>query len=135
MTGQREISRGQASARLKIRHSPSNATQPKRADVSRDLPFGQGLGENVGGHVICGAVDEGEGVVSDDLPDEVVTDVDVFGLCMEVVFSGKLNCSLVVAEESGRGRGYGEQLENEASEPDGLLGHVCCGDVFSLGGG
>jgi len=47
----------QASARLKIQHSPSNVTQPKRAHVCRDLVLGQGLGEDVGCHVVCGAVD------------------------------------------------------------------------------
>ncbi len=61
-------------------------------------------------------------------------DVNVLGMCMEVVFNGKLDCSLVVAIESGWGRGNGEQLENEALEPDGFLGSMHRGNIFSLGG-
>jgi hypothetical protein len=79
--------------------------------VRQDLPFGQGLGEDVGCHVVGGTISEGEGVVSNDLVDEVETDVDVFGPCMVVVLDGKLNLlnrSLVVAVESGWGGGNGE---------------------------
>ena len=73
-----------------------------------NLPFGQGLGEDVGCHVICRAIDERNGVVGDDLADEMVADVDVFCPCMVVVFNGEFDSCLVVAIEGSWGRRNGE---------------------------
>ena len=78
--------------------------------MSRDLPFGQRLDENVGCHVISGAV---EGVVGGDLADEMEADVDMLGPCIIVALDGKLDRSLVVTVKSGRRRGNGEQLKDE----------------------
>lgn len=53
-------------------------------------------------HVICGAVDERDDVIDDDLPDKVVANVDVFcvGVAIVVVTVGKLDGSLPVAVPS-----------------------------------
>lgn len=120
------------SMRLKIWHSPSNATQPKSAYMCRDLELGQGLGEDVGCHVVCGAIDESECAICDSLPDEVEVDVNVLGPGMVVVFNGKLDRSLVVAVECGWGRGKGEQFENKASKPDGFFGRVRRGNILGF---
>lgn len=60
--------------------------------------------------------------------------IDMFGPRVVVVANGEFDCGLVVAEECGQGRGKGEQLEDEASRPDGFLSRVRRGDMFSLGG-
>ena len=122
----------QVGARPEIQHSPSHMMQPKHGDVCGNLPLWQGLGEDVGCHVICWAVGEHEGVVCDGLLDEMIVNVDVFCLGMVVVFDGKFDCSLVVTEESGWGRGDGEQFKSEASKPDCLFGHMCRGNILSL---
>ena len=64
------------------RHSPSSATQPDSAGMSRDLPLGQGLCECICGHVISG-ISKCDGSIVDGLPDEMVTDIDM--LCAGVI--------------------------------------------------
>ena len=59
----------------------------------------------------------------------------MFGPRVAVVANGEFDWGLVVAEECGQRRGKGEQLEDEASRPDGFLSRVCRGDMFGLGGG
>ena len=44
----------------------------------------------VGQHIFSRAVKELENTSSDDMSNEVITNVDVFGSCMVVVISGKL---------------------------------------------
>jgi len=60
--------------------------------------------------------------------------IDMFSPRVVVVANGDFDCGLVVAKECGQGRGKGEQLEDEASRPDGFLSRVRRGDMFGLGG-
>ena len=61
----------------------------------------QSFRERVGSHVVRRAVDESNGLVFDDVADEVVMNVDVFRACMKISVCGDGNSRLVVTVESG----------------------------------
>ena len=54
------------------RHSPSLRTQSEQCSKVFHLGRGQGLGESVGHHVVCGTVDEADGALLDDPADPIV---------------------------------------------------------------
>ena len=57
----------------------------------------QGFGENVGSHVIRGAVRDVDGATGNDLANEMISNVDVFSACMVVIVGCQLEHGLVVA--------------------------------------
>ena len=61
-----------------LQPSPSSGEQAKGRRAVLDLGRGEGLRQDVGDHVLGGAVDELELLVLDDPANEVVADVDVF---------------------------------------------------------
>ena len=65
--------------------------------MASHLPLRQGLGKDIGGHIVCGAVRDVNGTAGNDLVNEMVSDVDVFSAGMIVVVSCQLEHSLVVA--------------------------------------
>ena len=61
------------------------------------LPPRQGLGKDIGGHIVRGAVHDVDGAAGNDLANEMVSDVDVFSAGMIVVVGCQLERGLVVA--------------------------------------
>ena len=79
------------------------------------LPAWEGLGEDIRNHIICGTISEFEYSRVYCLPNEVVSDVDMFGACMEVIICSKCECGLVVAMEGGWSVNVAEQFANESA--------------------
>ena len=65
--------------------------------MASHLPSRQGLGKDIGSHVVCGAVCDVDGTTGNDLANEMVSDVDVFSAGMIVVIGCQLERGLVVA--------------------------------------
>ncbi|SRR6266702_937807 len=119
----------------KMQHSPSRSTNPEGLRMQRDLELREQLHEDVCSHVIGGAVLDVDSLVSDSLANEVESYVNVLGPCVIVIFCGEVEGCLVVAVESGRGRGGAEKGLSQSAEPDTFLCRMSCGDIFSLGSG
>ena len=66
-----------------------------------DLPAWKGLGEDVGRHIVRRAVHDVDSGAHDDLADEMIAYIDVFGPCVVVVVCRELERRLVIAMESG----------------------------------
>ena len=65
--------------------------------MASHLPSQQGLGKDIGGHIVCGAVRDVDGAAGNDLVNEMVSDVDVLSAGMIVVVGCQLERGLVVA--------------------------------------
>ena len=65
------------------------------------LPAWQCFGEDVGGHIICGAIYGVNGAACNNLAYEVVAYVDVFDMHVVIVVTHKLEHGLVVAIKCG----------------------------------
>jgi len=76
--------------------------QSKHAGKTLNLPTRQYLCQGVSNHVMSGAVCNIKGSVFNSLVDEIIMYVDVFGAGMEIVYSGDLAYSLVVAIKEGQ---------------------------------
>ena len=99
------------------------------------LPAWEGLGEDVRNHVICGTVNESKCTRIYCLPNEMITDVDMFGACMEIVIGGKCECRLVVAVECGWGVDVAKQLADEPTQPNAFFCSMRGCNVLSFGSG
>src|SRR6266702_2643499 len=119
----------------KMQHSPSRSTNPEGLRMQRDLELRERLREDVRGHVVRRAVLDVDCLVGDGLANEMEPYVDVFGPRVIVIFCGEVKGCLVVAVESGRGRGGAEKGLSQSAEPDAFFCRVSCGNVFGLGGG
>jgi len=65
---------------FELQHSSSNAVQPKACCKMFDFCRGKRFGERVGNHVSRGTVHQLEGPLFDDPVNEMIADVDMFGL-------------------------------------------------------
>jgi len=97
-----------------LQHSPSLRIQSKGCSEVLNLGRGQRLGEGVGHHVICGAVDKPDGALLDDPVDPMVSHVNVLCMWVVLVVTCKRNGCLVVGKQSGGGCDVAEYLRNEA---------------------
>ena len=77
----------------------------------------QSLGEDVGYHVVRGAVHESDRALLDDPSDPMVTHIDVLRARMVLVVSGQRDGGLVIGEQCGGGCEGAEHLGDEAAEP------------------
>ena len=84
---------------LKFQHSPGRVTHAEAETVAHYLPLGKGLGQDIGGHVVCRAVNKVDYLPRNALVDEMVANVDVLSARMVVVVDSKRECCLVVAME------------------------------------
>ena len=116
-------------------HSPSLCTQSKGCGKVLHLGRGQCLGKDVSNHVICGAVDESDQALLNDLADPMVLYVDVVCTWVVLVVTGERNGRLVVREQCGGGGDIAKDLRNKAAKPKGLLASVCGCNVLAFSGG
>ena len=89
-----------------LQHSPSSGEQAKGRREVLDLGRGEGLRQDVGDHVLGGAVDELNLLVLDDPADEVVADVDVLRTGMVLVVTSERDGGLVVVVKRNTGVRY-----------------------------
>jgi hypothetical protein len=95
----------------------------------------QCLGENIGHHVISGAIDESNGTLLDDPVDLVIMHIDVLGPQMVLVIVCECDGGLVIRKESGGGSDVAKDLRDEAAKPKGFLAAVHRCDILALSGG
>ena len=95
--------------------------QPKSCCVALHLPARKGLDEDICNHAICGTVNELKYARVYCLSNEMITNVDMFGSCMEVVSGGKHKCRLVVTMKCGWSIDAAEQLADKSLQPDAFL--------------
>ena len=96
---------------------PQTQRSPSVHACVETFHFGRGLHKEICCHVFCGAVDKRDNTFTDDLPDEVVSNVNVFGTSVVVVIVSKLDGSLVIAEDGGWRSWKGKKLVNESVKP------------------
>ena len=65
--------------------------------MASHLPSRQGLGKDIGSHVVCGAVCDVDGAAGNNLVNEMISDVNVFSVGMIVIIGCQLEHGLVVA--------------------------------------
>jgi hypothetical protein len=95
----------------------------------------QCLGEDIGHHVISGAIDESNGTLLDDPVDPVIMHINMLGLRIILVVVHKCDSSLVIGKESGGGSDVAKDLRDEAAKPKGFLAAMRHCDILALGGG
>ena len=95
----------------------------------------EGLGECIGDHVICGAIDKLDRPLLHDPADPVVTHIDVLGARVVLVVMHEGDGHLVVRKEGGRALDVAKHLRDEVAEPEGFLAAMHRCDVLTLGGG
>jgi len=100
-----------------------------------DLGRRQCLGEDIGHHVISGAVNELDGTLLDDPVDPMVAHINVLGLRMVLIVMCECDGSLVIAEECGGGSEVTKDFGDKAAKPEGFLATMRCCDVLALSGG
>jgi len=79
------------------------------------LGRGQRLGEGIGYHVICGAVDKPDGALLNNPADPMVSHINVLRAWVVLVVACECDGHLVVGKQSGGGCDVAEYLRNEAA--------------------
>jgi len=100
-----------------------------------DLGRRQCLGEDIGYHVVSGAVNESDGTLLDDPADPMVAHINVLGLRMVLVVMCECDGSLVITKEYGGGSEVTKDLGDKAAKPEGFLATIRCCNVLALSGG
>ena len=100
-----------------------------------DLGGRQCLGEDIGHHVVSGAVNELDRTLLNNPVDPMVVHINMLGLWMVLVVICKCNGSLVITKECGRGSKVTEDLGDKAAKPEGFLAAMCCCNILTLCGG
>ena len=112
-------------SRLQLQHAPSaKAAHTHRIPELVKQRGGQTLCQCIGDLVPGGGVAKLHRSVFDDLPQEVVTDINVLGAIMEFWVFGDHNGGLVANVEDGGGQGVDAKFGKELPQPYGFLGGV-----------
>ena len=98
-----------------FQHSPSNAAQPKAYSEVLDFCRGECFGKHVSNHVSCGTVDQLERPFFNDLLNEMIVDVNVFGLGVVLMVLCESNRRLIVRKEHCGTLNRGEDIAQETA--------------------
>ena len=68
--------------------------------MASHLPLRQGLGKDIGGHIVRGAVRDVDGAAGNDLANEMVSDVDVFSVVSRLCYFARTTLSATLTFSS-----------------------------------
>src|ERR1700761_8130339 len=94
----------------------------------------EGFGKSVGGHFICGAINELDSPGFHDIANIMVSQVNMLRACMVMAVLCESDRRFAVAEKSCRRRQRAENFPNEFTHPHCFFGGVSGGNIFCLGG-
>jgi hypothetical protein len=117
---------------LNILHSPSSVPQSKLLHEVFKFCLGKGFGENIGNIFVRRDILHVDIAVLDSLANVVITDIDVFGSCMELIVLREHDCTLVVAIKGCRFFKGQVKLAENCAEPNEFLHSMSLRHVFGL---
>jgi hypothetical protein len=91
------------------------------------------LGKGIGDHILGRTKDEADRAILDDPANEVVANIDVFGMGVILVVFGKCDSRFVVGEKSGGRESETEDFRGERTKPECFFRSMGSSNVLPLG--